>query len=174
MKNQIVFSLEQNKLYLLDDAGNLQIFELSTGLSISQFNGALSIIPLVPFSADEVVRSLRLSPDRAQVNVSFDGNAGVLSIVLTPLFPSAASAIAGGGKMKVGSMDLTLSRNTLSAVAINLGTNEQAVRDLSPADSKETKLEWYLLDLHAFTLNVLVENGDLVLHTLVNAPGDVM
>ena len=171
MKNQIVFSLEQNKLYLLDDAGNLQIFELSTGLSISQFNGALSIIPLVPFSADEVVRSLRLSPDRAQMNVSFDGNAGVLSIVLTPLFPSTASAIAGGGKMKVGSMDLTLSRNTLSAVAVNLGTSEQAG---SPADSNETKLEWYLLDLNAFALNVLVEGEDLVLHTLGNSTGDVM
>lgn len=171
MKNQIVFSLEQNKLYLLDDAGNLQVFDLGTGLSISQFNGELSINPLVPFSADEVVRRLRLTPDRAQLNVSFDGNAGILSIVLTPLFPSTTSAIAGGGKMKVGSMDLTLSRNTLSAVAVNLGTSEQAG---SPADSNETKLEWYLLDLNAFALNVLVEGGDLVLHTLGNSTGDVM
>lgn len=73
--------------------------------------------------------------------------------------------------MKVGSMDLTLSRNTLSAVAVNLGTSEQAG---SPADSNETKLEWYLLDLNAFALNVLVEGGDLVLHTLGNSTGDVM
>jgi len=172
MKNHIIVSIAEGKLFLFEENGQLQSFDLNSGLSIGLQGGNLAVLPFGPNGSDTTIRTLEIPPNNVHFNFVFDANAKVLSILLTPVFPTSASAIAGGGKMKLGSMDLTLSRNSLNTASINLGAPEEVIteesleRDIAIVDPSLTLLEWYLLDLSAFNLGLQLEDGDLVLHTL--------
>jgi hypothetical protein len=115
MKNHIILEPATGKLFLMDEQGQVQIFDLNPGLHISLQGDTLNIAPPTDFAPESIVRTTILDPAQSHFNVIFDADAQVLSIVLMPLFPSSgASAMAGGGKMKLGSVDLTLSRNILT------------------------------------------------------------
>jgi hypothetical protein len=171
MKNHIILEPATGKLFLMDEQGQVQIFDLSTGLLISPQGTGLNIAPVGPLSPDLLVRTTLLDPAQAHFNVIFDANAQVLSIVLTPLFPSAsASAVAGGGKMKLGSVDLTLSKNTLMTMTANLGASEEAGHT---PDAPASQLEWLLLDLKQFNLVVELVGGQLRLSTIAVSQGNL-
>lgn len=171
MKSHIILEPSAGLLYLLDEQGQLQSFELINGLTIALQNGQLSIGALASFSSHAVVRSLVLNPSEAHFNLTFDAQAQILSLVLTPVFPASSSALAGGGKMKLGSVDLTLSRNFLTASTANLGVREE---DGVPAlENAVSQLEWYLLDLRHFSLAIEMEAGNLRLSTLPVSGGEL-
>lgn len=171
MKSHIILEPSAGLLYLLNEQGQLQQFELIQGLTIALQNGQLSIGALASFSSDAVVRTLVLNPAEAQFNLSFDAQAQILSIVLTPVFPASSSALAGGGKMKLGSVDLTLSRNFLTTSTANLGIKEEA--GAPQLENAVSQLEWYLLDLRHFSLAVEMEAGNLKLSTLPVSAGNL-
>lgn len=171
MKNHIILEPTTGKLFLMDEQGQVQTFDLSTGLLISLEGADLNIAPVGPLAPDMLVRTTLLDPTQAHFNVGFDANAQVLSIVLIPLFPSSeASAMAGGGKMKLGSVDLTLSRNTLTTMTANLGANEEAGQ---APEAPAGQLEWLLLDLKQFSLVVEVVGGQLSLSTVAVGQGNL-
>jgi hypothetical protein len=164
MKSHIILEPASGMLFLMDEQGQVQTFDLSSGLLISLEAAGLNIAPVGPFAPDMLLRTIFLDPNQTNFNVIFDGNAQVLSIVLTPLFPSSqASAVAGGGKMKLGSVDLTLSRNVLVAKTANLGAVEDAGQI---PDAPASHLEWLLLDLNQFSLVVELVGGQLRLSTV--------
>lgn len=164
MKSHLILESNAGLLYLLNEQGHVQHFDLNQGLTIGQQNGQLSIGALIPFSPDSVVRSLVLNPAQAQFNLNFDAQTQVLSIILTPVLSPASSALAGGGKMKLGSVDLTLSRNFLTASTTNLGTKEEV--GVPSLENAASQLEWYLLDLLQFNLVIELDGGNLKLSTL--------
>ena len=171
MKSYLILEPSAGLLYLLNEQGQIQHFDLTQGLTISQQNGQLSIGALIPFAPDLVLRSLTLNPTEAHFNLNFDAQVQVLSIILTPILPSASSALAGGGKMKLGSVDLTLSRNFLTTSTTNLGAKEEA--GVPALENTASQLEWYLLDLNQFNLVIEVEAGNLKLSTLPVSAGEL-
>lgn len=171
MKSHIILEPTTGKLFLVDEQGQVQIFDLSTGLLISPQGTGLNIAPVGPLSPDLLVRTTLLDPAQVHFNVIFDANAQVLSIVLTPLFPgSGASAVAGGGKMKLGSVDLTLSKNILTTMTANLGASEETG---NTPDAPASQLEWLLLDLKQFSLVVELVGGQLRLSTIAVGQGNL-
>lgn len=171
MKSHLILEPNAGLLYLLNEQGQVHQFDLAPGLIIAQQNGQLSIAALAPFAPDLVVRSLVLNPAEAHFNLNFDAQAQVLSIILHPILPSASSAMAGGGKMKLGSVDLTLSRNFLTASTTNLGTQEDPGAPV--LEHTASQLEWYLLDLKQFNLVIEMHDGNLKLSTLPAVSGDL-
>lgn len=171
MKNHIILEPATGKLFLMDEQGQVQTFDLSIGLLLSLQGADLNITTVGPFAPDLLVRTTLLDPTQAHFNVVFDANAQVLSIVLTPLLSSSgASAMAGGGKMKLGSVDLTLSRNTLMTMTANLGANEEAGH---APEAPASQLEWLLLDLKQFSLVVELVGGQLRLSTIAVGQGNL-
>ncbi len=171
MKNHIILEPATGKLFLMDEQGQVQSFDLSSSLLISLQGADLNIASVDPLAPDLLVRTTLLDPAQAQFNVVFDANAQVLSIVLIPLFPSSgASAMAGGGKMKLGSVDLTLSRNTLMTMTANLGASEEAGQ---APEAPGSQLEWLLLDLKQFSLVVELVDGQLSLSTIAVGQGNL-
>lgn len=171
MKSHIVLEPATGKLFLMDEQGQVQIFDLDPGLQISLSGDNLNIAPSASFVPESVVRSTILDPGQSHFNVVFDGNAQVLSIVLTPLFPgSGSSALAGGGKMKLGSVDLTLSRNILTTMTANLGASEEAG---NTPGTPASQLEWLLLDLKQFSLVIELVGGQLRLSTIAVSQGNL-
>lgn len=172
MKSHIILEPTTGKLFLMDEQGQVQIFDLNPGLQLSLSGDNLNIAPLTFFAPESVVRTTILDTDQSHFNVVFDANAQVLSIVLTPTFPSSgASAVAGGGKMKLGSVDLTLSRNILTTMTANLGASEEAG---NTPETPASQLEWLLLDLKQFSLVVeLVDDGQLRLSTIAVSQGNL-
>ncbi len=164
MKNHIILEPTTGNLFLMDEQGQVQIFDLNAGLHISLQGDNLNIAPPTAFAPESVVRTTILDPVQSHFSVVFDTNAQVLSIVLTPLFPgSGASAVAGGGKMKLGSVDLTLSRNILTTMTANLGASEEAG---NTPETPVSQLEWLLLDLKQFSLVIELVGGQLRLSTI--------
>jgi hypothetical protein len=161
MKKYLILSTSNGQLFLVDEFGDLQRFDLDFGLILSMANGQVQVGALMPLDPDAVVRELVLPLDQAQFNLSLDQSSEVLSIVLTPIFPSTASLGPGGKKLKFGSVDLTLSRNILSTASLNLGEAEVGSPQV-PA----TALEWYVLDLSQFNLAMKREEDHLRLTTL--------
>ena len=171
MKSHIILEPATGKLFLMDEQGEVQSFDLSTGLLISPRGTGLNIAPVGPLSPDLLVRTILLDPTQVQFNVVFDANAQVLSIVLTPVLPSSgSSAVAGGGKMKLGSVDLTLSRNTLMTMTANLGASEE---EGQTPEVSASQLEWLLLDLKQFSLVVELVGGQLRLSTIAVGQGNL-
>lgn len=173
MKSYVILEPASGKLYLLNEQGQLQEFDLNGSLLLSHQAGNLSVSPLTSPLGAELVRTITLDPTLIHLNCHFDGNAQVLSIVCTPIFPSTNAAVAGGGgKMKLGSVDLTLSRNTLAAATTNMGKEESATeRNIRPESSL---MEWLLLDLSQFNLVVETVDGLLVLSTFAVPQGDTV
>lgn len=171
MKNHIILEPARGKLFLMDEQGQVHHFDLSIGLLISLQGADLNIAPVGPLAPDLLLRTTFLDPAQAQFNVIFDANAQVLSIVLTPLFTSSgASAMAGGGKMKLGSVDLTLSRNTLMTTTANLGASEEVSH---APEAPASQLEWLLLDLTQFSLVLELVGGQLRLSTIAVGQGNL-
>lgn len=171
MKSHIILEPATGKLFLMDEQAQVQIFDLIPGLLISLQGDNLNIAASTALAPETVVRTTSLDPTQSHFNVVFDGNAQVLSIVLTPLFSgSGASAAAGGGKMKLGSVDLTLSRNILTATTANLGASEEAGHD---PEARANQLEWLLLDLTQFSLVVELVDGQLRLSTIAVGQGNL-
>lgn len=171
MKNHIILEPATGKLFLMDEQGQVQIFDLNPGLLISLQGADLNIAPVGPLAPAMLVRTTILDPAQAHFNVIFDANAQVLSIVLTPTFPSSSSsAVAGGGKMKLGSVDLTLSRNVLTTMTANLGASEEAGH---APEGSASHLEWLLLDLKQFSLVVELVGGQMRLSTIAVGQGNL-
>ncbi len=171
MKSHIILEPATGKLFLMDEQGQVQIFDLNPGLLISLQGAALNIAPLGPLAPAMLVRTTILDPGKSHFNVIFDANAQVLSIVLTPLFSGTdASAVAGGGKMKLGSVDLTLSRNILTTMTANLGASEEAGHT---PETPASQLEWLLLDLTQFSLVVELVDGQVRLSTIAVSQGNL-
>lgn len=171
MKNYIILDPATGKLFLMDEQGQVQIFDMNAGLHISLLEDNLNIATPTTLAPEAVVRTTILDPAQSHFNVVFDANAQVLSIVLTPLFPgSGASAVAGGGKMKLGSVDLTLSRNILTTMTANLGAGEETGHD---SEARSSQLEWLLLDLKQFSLVVELVDGQVRLSTIAVSQGNL-
>jgi hypothetical protein len=171
MKSHIILEPTTGKLFLMDEQGQVQIFDLNPGLLISLQGADLNIAPVGPLVPAMLVRTTILDPAQSHFNVIFDADAQVLSIVLTPLFPSSgASAVAGGGKMKLGSVDLTLSRNILTTMTANLGASEEAGH---APEAPASQLEWLLLDLKQFSLVIELVGGQLRLSTIAVGQGNL-
>ncbi|MDX2068493.1 MAG: hypothetical protein SFV55_08710 [Haliscomenobacter sp.] len=171
MKNHIILEPAAGKLFQMDEQGQVQIFDLDAGLQISLQGDLLNLALPTPFTPESVVRTTTLDPGQSHFNVVFDANAQLLSIVLTPFFPnSGASAVAGGGKMKLGSVDLTLSRNILATTTANLGVSEEAGQG---PEARASQLEWLLLDLNQFSLVIELVDGQLRLSTIAVSQGNL-
>lgn len=172
MKNHIILEPTTGKLFLIDEEGQVQIFDLNPGLLISLQGADLNIAPVGPLAPAMLVRTIFLDPAQSYFNVIFDADAQVLSIVLTPLLPSSdSSAVAGGGKMKLGSVDLTLSRNILTTMTANLGAASEEAGHAS--DAPASQLEWLLLDLRQFSLVIESVGGQLRLSTIAVGQGNL-
>lgn len=171
MKSHIILEPTTGKLFLMDEQGQVQIFDLNPGLLISLQGADLNIAPVGPLAPAMLVRTTFLDPAQSHFNVIFDADAQVLSIVLTPLLPSSgASAVAGGGKMKLGSVDLTLSRNILTTMTANLGASEETGH---APEAPASQLEWLLLDLKQFSLVIELVGGQLRLSTIAVGQGNL-
>ena len=72
--------------------------------------------------------------------------------------------------MKLGSVDLTLSRNILTTTTANLGTSEEAGQG---TEARTSQLEWLLLDLKQFSLVIELVGGQLRLSTIVVGQGNL-
>lgn len=173
MKSHIILEPTTGKLFLVDEQGQVQIFDLNPGLHISLQGDTLNLAVPTAFAPESVVRTTILDyPVQSSFfGVIIDTQGHVLSIIHTPVFPSSgSSAVAGGGKMKLGSVDLTLSRNILTTMTANLGASEETGH---APDAPDSQLEWLLLDLEQFSLVIELVGGQLRLSTIAVSQGNL-